>query len=166
MANFYVLINDSYTSTGFGSESSPLNWNQLLTVIGTHNYTPVNNDYYFISGTRNLTADQTISIKARGSNIVILQGWLQSTWKILNPSNDINLQTSSAPIRIYDAMIQADTLNIIGPNYLAATGNIEFQNTYLKSNLMNALYKNLFTIYASTCKTNKLDKKYESKIWK
>jgi len=162
MASFYVLIDNSYSSTGLGSTNSPFNWTQLLSLIGTQNYTPNPSDTYLISGTRNLTADQNIYIRARVPtvgpvNTINLEGWNQTPWKILNPSYDINFYTSSTNIKIYDAMIQADYLSFFGPNISTAIGGIEFQNDYLKSNVLNIPYKNYVYFYAMTCKTNRLE---------
>lgn len=83
MNNFYVNINNSYTTIGSGTNSSPFNFTQFLSNISSGLQ---NNTTYYIEGLRSISADENIDIYINTLNNndvdVILTNKLKEPWVI------------------------------------------------------------------------------------
>jgi len=64
MVNFYVNINNDYTTNGLGTNSNPFNYTQFLSNISSGLQ---NDTTYYVEGLRTLSADEDVDIYVNSS---------------------------------------------------------------------------------------------------
>lgn len=148
MSLFYVNIDDSYSSTGIGSTSNPYQWSQFLSNIsGTNAQT----DVYYLSGTRTISEDTTVSISA--AQLVTLSAWGPNNepWRIKASSNSLSFNIGG-DVNIYDGMFQSQDMNFFGNDINSKTGDLTLNNCHLyvlTGTELDIYYKNNINIVNS-----------------
>jgi len=145
MADIYVNISNSYSATTtIGSKTDPYDWRMFLNELSAGS--ELNNTYY-VSGTRTLSADTTVSADATGS--IVLDSWNENPWIIKNSNYSINIGLPSISVTMMDAMFQGNDINILGDDALSKHGNIVIDNCYFyvaSASDFNIYWKNDVTI--------------------
>jgi hypothetical protein len=142
LSTYYVTIDNSYSATGSGIKTSPLNWNQFTSVLSSN----TTEDIYCLSGTYSASNINIFSPKQ-----IYLSSDDGNPWIIRAPSSTITLSAFES-IYIVNGFVAASTIS-----FNATSGSVNFDNVLLSlSANLNLVSLSGATMQASTISNNNL----------